>query len=49
MGRNKEIQEKARAEVISVLGDKPENIIPTVEDTKKMKYLDAIIKEVILV
>lgn len=46
MGRNKEIQERARAEMIAVLGDQPEDVLATVEDTKKMKYLDAIIKEV---
>lgn len=46
MGRNKEIQKKAREEVLSILGDKPENVLPTKEDLKEMKYLDAVIKEV---
>ncbi|CAO3625785.1 unnamed protein product [Mucor hiemalis] len=45
MGRNKEIQRKAREEVIAILGDQPEDVLPTVEETKQMKYLDAIIKE----
>lgn len=46
MGRNKEIHRKAREEVIAILGDQPEDVLPTVEETKQMKYLDAIIKEV---
>ncbi|CEP14750.1 hypothetical protein [Parasitella parasitica] len=45
MGRNKDIQKKAREEVISILGDAPENVLPTKEDLKEMKYLDAVIKE----
>ena len=45
MGRNKEIQKKAREEVLSILGDKPEDVLPTKEDLKEMKYLDAVIKE----
>lgn len=46
MGRNKEIQKKAREEVLSILGDKPEDVLPTKEDLKEMKYLDAVIREV---
>lgn len=46
MGRNKNIQEKARKEVLSVLGDEAKDVLPTKEDLKKMKYLDAVIKEV---
>jgi hypothetical protein len=46
MGRNKEIQKKAREEVLSILGNKPEDVLPTKEDLKEMKYLDAVIKEV---
>ncbi|RIA81867.1 cytochrome P450 [Glomus cerebriforme] len=38
-----EMQERARAEVINILGDKP--IIPTSEQLKEMKYINAIIKE----
>ncbi|GAN04773.1 cytochrome P450 [Mucor ambiguus] len=45
MGRNKDIQKKAREEVLSVLGDEPEDVLPTKEDFKEMKYLDAVIKE----
>lgn len=46
MGRNKDIQRKAREEVLSVLGDEPADVLPTKEDLKEMKYLDAVIKEV---
>lgn len=46
MGRNKNIQEKARKEVLSVLGDEAKDVLPTKEDLKEMKYLDAVIKEV---
>lgn len=46
MGRNKEIQKKAREEVLSILGDTPEDVLPTKEDLKEMKYLDAVIREV---
>jgi cytochrome P450 len=46
MGRNKEVQRRAREEVISILGDQPEDVLPTLDETKQMKYLDAVIKEV---
>lgn len=46
MGRNKSIQKKAREEVLSVLGDEAKDVLPTKEDLKEMKYLDAVIKEV---
>jgi len=48
MGRNKNIQKKAREEVLSVLGDEAKDVLPTKEDLKEMKYLDAVIKEVCL-
>ncbi|CAG8706731.1 790_t:CDS:10, partial [Funneliformis caledonium] len=38
-----EMQERARKEVISVLGNEP--IIPTSEQLKEMKYINAVIKE----
>ncbi|KAI7871653.1 cytochrome P-450 cyp509A1 [Spinellus fusiger] len=40
-----EIQEKARQEVISILGDSPEDAIPTVDQVKAMEYLNMVIKE----
>ncbi|ORE01264.1 cytochrome P450 [Rhizopus microsporus var. microsporus] len=39
------IQEKARKEVLSVLGDDPEDIIPTDKELKQMDYLNNCIKE----
>ncbi|CEG83885.1 hypothetical protein RMATCC62417_17751 [Rhizopus microsporus] len=39
------IQEKARKEVLSVLGDDPEDIIPTDKELKQMGYLNNCIKE----
>ncbi|CAB5186572.1 unnamed protein product [Rhizophagus irregularis] len=38
-----EMQEKARAEVIRILGDEP--VIPSSVQLKEMKYINAIIKE----
>ncbi|KAI9495017.1 cytochrome P450 [Zychaea mexicana] len=43
--RNPDIQEKARQEVISILGDEPEDVLPTVEQTKQMTYLNQVMKE----
>lgn len=42
---NPDIQEKARAEVISVLGDAPMDIHPTQEQLRAMPYLNQCIKE----
>lgn len=42
---NPDIQEKARAEVISVLGDAPMDIHPTLEQLRAMPYLNQCIKE----
>ncbi|CEI87192.1 hypothetical protein RMCBS344292_01611 [Rhizopus microsporus] len=39
------IQEKARKEVLSILGDDPEDIIPTDKELKQMDYLNNCIKE----
>ncbi|CAB4412305.1 unnamed protein product [Rhizophagus irregularis] len=38
-----EMQEKARAEVIRILGNEP--IIPSLDQLKELKYVNAIIKE----
>lgn len=40
------MQEKARQEVIRILGDESHHVLPTVEQTKQMTYLNTIIKEV---
>lgn len=41
-----DIQEKARKEVLEILGDNDQDVYPTTEQIKKMKYLNQIIKEV---
>jgi cholesterol 24(S)-hydroxylase len=33
-------------EAISILGNEPEDVLPTIEQTKKMKYINQIMKEV---
>lgn len=43
-----EIQQRAREEAISILGDEPEDVLPTVADTKNMTYINQIIKEVLI-
>lgn len=42
-----DIQQKLREEVISILGDDPHSETPTLEELKKMKYMNMVIKEVI--
>jgi cytochrome P450 len=41
----KDIQQKAREEAIGILGDEPVDVLPTVEDTKRMTYINQIMKE----
>lgn len=43
------VQNKARQEVIRILGDDPKDVIPTVEDCESMSYLDMVIIEVMLI
>ena len=45
MARAPEVQQKAREEVLNLLGDEPEDVYPSTQDVKNMPYLDAIIKE----
>ncbi|KAG2233073.1 cytochrome P450 [Thamnidium elegans] len=45
LGRNKGIEEKARAEACSILGDELSDVLPNNEDIKQMTYIDAVIKE----
>ncbi|CEP06874.1 hypothetical protein [Parasitella parasitica] len=45
LAANPEIQERARQEVLHVLGDSPEDVIPTREELKQMEYLDNCIHE----
>ncbi|KAI9490640.1 cytochrome P450 [Zychaea mexicana] len=42
---HKDIQTKARDEVLRILGDKPADVYPTLEDCKQFSYIDMIIKE----
>ncbi|KAI8641836.1 cytochrome P450 [Parasitella parasitica] len=42
---NQDIQEKARNEVISILGDDKIDVLPTAEQVSKMDYLNMVIKE----
>ncbi|KAG2199879.1 hypothetical protein INT46_009819 [Mucor plumbeus] len=45
LAKNPEIQKRAREEVLHVLGDSPEDIIPTLEQTKQLSYVNMIMKE----
>ncbi|GAA5801590.1 hypothetical protein HPULCUR_007038 [Helicostylum pulchrum] len=45
LAKHLEIQERARKEVNLILGDGLEDVIPTVEETKQMTYINQIIKE----
>ena len=40
------IQEKAQEEVTNIMGNDKENIVPTIDQIKDMKYIMCIIKEV---
>ncbi|ORZ15313.1 cytochrome P450 [Absidia repens] len=42
---NQDIQEKARKEAIDILGDEASDILPTIDQMKKMTYINAVIKE----
>ncbi|KAI8091152.1 cytochrome P450 [Gilbertella persicaria] len=45
LAKNKDIQTKLRQEILDVLGDDPCDVTPTLEDLKKMTYLDMVLKE----
>ncbi|KAL1928190.1 hypothetical protein VTP01DRAFT_3106 [Rhizomucor pusillus] len=45
LARYADVQEKARKQVIEVLGDEKRDVFPTAEQLKEMKYIDMIIKE----
>ncbi|KAI9028827.1 cytochrome P450, partial [Phycomyces nitens] len=40
-----DVQRKAREEAYKILGDAQEDIIPTIDQTKSMEYINAVIKE----
>lgn len=46
MARFPEIQRLAREEANAILGYGPESVKPTADQCREMKYIDAIIKEV---
>ncbi|KAG1054567.1 hypothetical protein G6F43_003416 [Rhizopus delemar] len=46
IAKNKHVQQKLREEIIGVLGDEPVDIVPTLEQLKKMSYLNLVIQEV---
>ncbi|KAF7721122.1 cytochrome P450-dit2 [Apophysomyces ossiformis] len=45
LSKNLDIQEKARQEAIEVLGDEPFDVLPTIEQVKKLRYIGQVIKE----
>ncbi|OZJ04256.1 hypothetical protein BZG36_02467 [Bifiguratus adelaidae] len=45
LARYPEMQKRAREEVLCVLGDEPEDVIPTIQQTKNFPYLTQIINE----
>ncbi|RHZ75969.1 hypothetical protein Glove_208g201 [Diversispora epigaea] len=45
LGKNPECQKKVREEVISIIGDKKDDVIPTLEQIKEMKYINMVINE----
>lgn len=40
------VQQRLRKEIISVLGDEPVDIVPTLEQLKEMSYMNLVIQEV---
>ncbi|KAI7903596.1 cytochrome P450 [Cokeromyces recurvatus] len=45
LAKNKHVQRKLRKEILSILGDEPEDVNPTIEQLKQMSYLTMVIKE----
>lgn len=45
LARDPDLQQKAREEAISVLGDAPEDVYPTAEDIKQLHFINRVIKE----
>ncbi|KAI8881514.1 cytochrome P450 [Backusella circina FSU 941] len=46
---NTSVQQRAREEALSILGNESRDIIPTIEDIKRMEYINQIIKETLRV
>ncbi|CAO3639437.1 unnamed protein product [Mucor hiemalis] len=45
LAQNQDIQRKAREEAIEILGSEPVDVLPTAEETKRMTYINQIMKE----
>ncbi|KAI8339869.1 cytochrome P450 [Chlamydoabsidia padenii] len=45
LARDKSIQDRARQEVIKVLGDEPVDVLPRNEELRQIPYLDMVLKE----
>ncbi|KAI8342363.1 cytochrome P450 [Chlamydoabsidia padenii] len=45
LATHQDIQEKARAEVLCVLGDEPEDKLPTSDDLRQLTYMEMVLKE----
>ncbi|KAI7883813.1 cytochrome P450 [Mucor mucedo] len=45
LAQNPDIQQKAREEAIAILGDEPVDVLPTLQETKNMTYINQIILE----
>ncbi|KAI8891343.1 cytochrome P450 [Backusella circina FSU 941] len=45
LAKNQDIQQNARMEALHILGDEPEDVLPTLEQTKQMTYINQIMKE----
>ena len=49
LAKNPDVQQKLREEVSRILGDDPVDVVPTIDDLKKMEYLYLVIREVCMV
>jgi cytochrome P450 len=45
LAANPDVQDRARAEVLGVLGDAPEDVLPSDKELKQMTYLENCIHE----
>ncbi|CEG64279.1 hypothetical protein RMATCC62417_01282 [Rhizopus microsporus] len=45
LAKYKHVQDKLRKEVIEILGNEPVDVTPTLEELKRMEYLNMVIKE----
>ncbi|KAF1805999.1 hypothetical protein V8B55DRAFT_1452924 [Mucor lusitanicus] len=45
LAKHKHVQKKARQEVLGILGDDPCDVMPSLEDLKKLNYVNLVIKE----